>query len=255
MRKYLINLINRITKLFIKILNRKGLRDFLCTFFTLLSKIFKDKNNKIYFDKKNKMFINKNSDCFFYIDRIPNWNISFHKLKNYVNDLILFDYIPLKGDVIIDLGAGVGTETIIFANEFGESCKVFLIEAHSETCKCLILLKKLNNLNNLIVINIVITDFKNDVYIKENIHHHSANSISSTNGIPVKAITKDEFVSIFNINRINFLKVNIEGAESMIKGMRKAIKIVDNVAISCHDFLFNEKSKKYNYKFFVRTRI
>ena len=54
-------------------------------------------------------------------------------------------------------------------------------------------------------------------------------------------MTLDEFVDIHKITKINLLKMNIEGAElQVIKGMTTSVDLVDNFAISCHDFLFKE---------------
>lgn len=49
----------------------------------------------------------------------------------------IFDYAPKDGDVIIDIGAGVGTETLIYSMMTGKNGKVFAIEAHPATSRSL----------------------------------------------------------------------------------------------------------------------
>ena len=56
-------------------------------------------------------------------------------------------------------------------------------------------------------------------------------------------MTFDDFIEENNIDRIDLFKVNIEGAEmQIIKGMDKHIQLIENFAISCHDFLFQEET-------------
>ena len=137
----------------------------------------------------------------------------------------------------MDIGAGVGTESIIFSKDVGESGRVFAVEAHPGTFKALSLLKSLNDLRNVENFNLAITDINGKVNIDDNVHH-VANSIVPTGGYPVAAMTLDKFIATFKISKIDFLKVNIEGAEEeMILGIQNTINIVDNIAVSCHDFL------------------
>lgn len=43
--------------------------------------------------------------------------------------------------------------------------------------------------------------------------------------------------------------MNIEGAEEfVIEGMENATNIIDNIAVSCHDFLYKDSEGKINKK-------
>jgi hypothetical protein len=65
--------------------------------------------------------------------------------------------------------------------------------------------------------------------------------LSDQEAFAVPMLTLDEFVRVNGIKKIDFLKVNIEGAEAwMLEGMRNSIHIIQNAAISCHDFLSND---------------
>jgi hypothetical protein len=61
--------------------------------------------------------------------------------------------------------------------------------------------------------------------------------------VNVQMRTLDQFVFDNKIERIDFLKVNIEGAElQMLGGMTQSIQIIKAAAISCHDFIGNDNA-------------
>jgi len=60
-------------------------------------------------------------------------------------------------------------------------------------------------------------------------------------GVSVPGITITDLVSKFNLDRIDFMTMNIEGAEvAALEGARDVLPIVQNAAISCHDFVADE---------------
>jgi hypothetical protein len=65
------------------------------------------------------------------------------------------------------------------------------------------------------------------------------NAIQQANGVPVQAMTIDDICSSAKIARIDFMKMNIEGAEKLaIAGMKRMIACTSVVCISCHDFRY-----------------
>ncbi len=218
--------------------DKRGLRWAISIIFNIVSLLKSKTLNWFFYDKKNNKWLQYHKGIFYFIDSKPNWNISIPYLENYVIKRNFIQYYPKNNDIIIDIGAGVGTETIIYCLK-ADKGKVYAIEAHPETCKSLFLLKNYNKFDNLFVSNIALSESNGIVKI-ESRDNHAENSIwRNNNGIPTEAFTLDEYVKNNNILRINFLKMNIEGAEiDVIKGMEESVKIIDYVAISCHDFLF-----------------
>ena len=77
----------------------------------------------------------------------------------------------------------------------------------------------------------------------ENHIHSIDRSINTQNGIKVSSDTLDNILKIYNIKKIDFLKMNIEGAEKLaIKGMQETIFKIQVVCISCHDFIYDINS-------------
>jgi FkbM family methyltransferase len=148
-------------------------------------------------------------------------------------------YQPRPGDLIIDAGAGKGEDTIVFSRAAGPIGKVFSIEAHPTTFRCLPLFCELNHLQNVVPVNFALHDSARPVAI-ENLEGWHANRIvdAGTKGaLQVAGISLDELLERENVQRIDFLKMNIEGAEALaIRGMDRTLRITRALSISCHDF-------------------
>lgn len=64
---------------------------------------------------------------------------------------------------------------------------------------------------------------------------------ASAGGIPISATTIDEIRDQLGLGTVNFLKMNIEGAERLaICGMTDTLKHTQALCICCHDFLADE---------------
>ncbi|MBF0480993.1 MAG: FkbM family methyltransferase [Desulfovibrionaceae bacterium] len=161
------------------------------------------------------------------------------ELFSQVEDSYLLHYRVKPGNVILDIGAGLGYEAMYFSRMTGETGKVFSIEASPHTFWYLDLNIHLNKITNVNICNCAIADKKRALYAEDS-EAHVANRVSGTEATRdnVNGISLDEFVSENNISIINFLKMNIEGFERYaIDGMSASIKIVQEACICCHDFL------------------
>lgn len=149
-------------------------------------------------------------------------------------------YQPGPGDVILDIGAGKGEDTIAFSRAAGTPGRVIAIEAHPVTFRCLRLFCEWNHLANVTPEHFAITDRAGPVAI-ESTAGWQANRIAprpleGSAGVP--GITLDEFIARENLERIDFLKMNIEGAEALaVRGMERTFRMTRALCISCHDFL------------------
>jgi FkbM family methyltransferase len=145
-----------------------------------------------------------------------------------------------KGDVIIDVGAGIGYDTHYFSKKVGDGGRVIAIEAHPQTYTCLKKMCQYNDLSNVTDLHLAVSSEKGKVFI-DNPDKHVMSSINTETGIEVDAVTIDDLVKEQGISSIKYLKMNIEGAEQLaIKGMVESIKKVKYICICCHDFLYPE---------------
>jgi FkbM family methyltransferase len=156
--------------------------------------------------------------------------------------------MPKQGDVVFDLGAGVGEETIILSQLVGERGKVYSIEAHSKTYAALSYLVSVNQLSNVVAENLAFAEMSGFIEIED-----SGNSLANTilpiskrKSFKVKAITFDEYVMKNSIASIDFVKMNIEGAEQLvIQGMSQSMPIIKHLTISCHDFRYKSGESEF----------
>ncbi len=178
----------------------------------------------------------------------PGWAYDYDFLLNQLKELSGHDYLPGPRDVVFDIGAGVGEETIIFSQLVGEEGKVYAIEAHPKTFGALIYMTQKNSLRNVVCVNVALSDKPGVVEIDDT-ENSLANTILPTGNVKafkVEAHTFDDFVQRNGINKIDLVKMNVEGAEQLIvKGMVNSLPMIRNVAISCHDFLYNNGQSEF----------
>jgi len=219
---------------------------------------------------RNKLFHNFLAFCYlvFYKSTIKKINdywvhytkkgifINFHPIKNlklFVENHKFFTeyYNPKKNDIIFDLGSGLGQEMLYFSVKSGNKGKVISIEPDPRLYKVLKKIIFLNNLKNIKLYNKAFY-YKNNEKIKfnladdwmENTINQNKDSIKFIN---VKTVTLDYIIKNNKIKKIDFAKFNIEGAEKFLKkGNKKFLKICKNLAISCHDFIDDEKFKTFS---------
>lgn len=176
-----------------------------------------------------------------YLSPGPGWAFSFEYLSSLLKETFNYGYTPGIGDCVVDIGAGLGEETVIYALQVGNKGVVHALEANPTTFAGLAYMCQQNKFTWTIPHNIAIYNEDSEVTIEDDEHNYLTNTINSTHptrsAIRVKAKTLDSLVKECELTRIDFLKSNIEGAEQyLIGGMNDSIKIVRNVCISCHDF-------------------
>lgn len=169
----------------------------------------------------------------------PRWRVpelSEAWLSEYCGQL----YVPRAGDTVVDVGAGLGWETLHFARNVGRTGHVLSIEAHPALAQMLQRTVALNGLNQVTAVNYALADRSQTLFIEDDLGRHLGNAVSQAAGgdkLEVQARSLDELCGEYGIETIGFLKMNIEGAEQIaIEGMTEAIKRTRVVAISCHDF-------------------
>ncbi|MFN0154043.1 MAG: FkbM family methyltransferase [Gaiella sp.] len=161
------------------------------------------------------------------------------ELESQTRDLFLWDYTPAEGDVVVDCGAGSGTEALVLASVVGEVGQVVAIEAHPASFAKLELVRRLNRLRNVSPVHAAVTDTLGVVRISD-LPNDQANSIVGVHGrsgVDVPAERLDHLLPKLGIERIDLLKMNIEGAElRALQGLGEYIHRVRHIVVACHDF-------------------
>ena len=172
-------------------------------------------------------------------DRFINISSLLADYTRNARDWWFFNYQPKAGDIIFDIGSGKGEDTYSFSKAVGRTGKVISIEAHPQTFQCLLKFCQYNNLANVIPLDVAICEKETEVTIDNpDCDLFSTIVHSAGSGQKIQGASLDALVLKLKVDTIDFIKMNIEGAERMaIQGMTECIKKTRYVCISCHDFL------------------
>ncbi len=217
----------------------------------------------------NNLWLQKQGKVFF-CDYSPNYRLNAEREESFSDKIFFHGYRPSAGDTCIDLGAGLGLDTRLISELIGNEGKVFSIEATERTFKALEICINQNKLENVTSSHCAITNQDGPVKIADDIGHHTENKITFENSgsfSEVEGFTIDSYLEINNIQLVDYMKINIEGAEKLVIEKFDRIKDVKNIAISSHDFLGNrtgdqsyftkdliiEFLKKNNFEYYNRN--
>ncbi len=173
----------------------------------------------------------------------PYLRLDLRRLDECARRNFFWGYNPRPGDVIVDVGAGVGEDTLTFSRAVGEQGQVICVEAHPRTYRCLVKMARYNALGNVIPVHAAAVELgRASVKIRDD-EEYLANRLDDAAGLSVPGATIDQICEPLNLGRIHFLKMNIEGAERFaIRGMSATLQRTEVLCVSCHDFLAKSRS-------------
>ena len=218
-----------------RLLDRRGLRFILVPLVSHRARSKGKDVKKVFYDRG--LWIHETPRGYF-VYHEPFVRLDMSEIDELARMHFLWGYKPRKGDVVMDVGAGVGEEALTFSREVGERGKVICIEAHPRTYRCLEQLVEYNRLGNVIAIHCAVTEPARLTATIEDSDDYLSNRLSSSTGISVAARTIDAIHQKLSLGRVNFLKMNIEGAERLaVSGMTETLRHTEVLCVSCHDFL------------------
>lgn len=149
-------------------------------------------------------------------------------------------YKPKTGDVIVDIGGGRGEDVFAFSRAAGPDGRVWAVEPHPASFLILRKFCALNSLSNVTALNFACVDRPASLQI-ETLRVWESNYVRdgepTATSHPVEGVTFDSLCEQYGIDRIDFLKMNIEGAErTALPGCRAALRRARNVCVAAHDF-------------------
>ncbi len=216
-------------------LDRPGVRPILAPIVSQMARASRNGVAKISYD--DGVWIHDTASGYFAYHQ-PYVRLDLPRLDAIARENFFWRYKPRAGDCIVDVGAGVGEETLTFSRAAGPMGKVICIEAHPRTYRCLQKLISYNRLNNVIALHIAATEPSCSMATIEDSAEYLGNRLHTARGLSVPATTLDAIHDQLRLGQIDFLKMNIEGAERFaIQGMAKTLRQTAVVCISCHDFL------------------
>jgi FkbM family methyltransferase len=174
-----------------------------------------------------------------------------------VNDYWFHVYAPKPGDVIVDIGAGRGEDVFAFSPAVGTSGRVWAIEPHPVSFAALKKLCKWNSLTNVHTLNYACVEQSEQLQV-ETLPVWESNYVYRGEPTPtshsVDGVRFDDLAATMGIEQIDFLKMNIEGAERhALPGCVEAIRRTRAVCVAAHDFRANRgEGEHFRTMAFVR---
>jgi len=163
-----------------------------------------------------------------YLDPADTFNLSINDSYGDFETELMKNQIK-EGDIVIDVGANIGYFTLLFSKLVGETGKVFAFEPESRNFELLKKNIQINKIKNVVLEQKIVSNKngKSKLFISDNIANHKIFQTDEKNNsfIELPSIILDDYFEKINfLNRINFVKVDVEGAEFFVfDGMRKIL--------------------------------
>jgi FkbM family methyltransferase len=149
---------------------------------------------------------------------------------------------PREEDIVVDVGAHIGKYTIIASKMVGSQGKVIAIEAHPANYDILKQNIALNKLNNVIALNYAVHSRETMVKLYEpgqeegftiyNTIMTDRTTLSNQKYIEVKADTLDSLLLENGIKEVNWIKIDVEGAEyEVLRGATSILSSSKDISI------------------------
>ena len=153
-----------------------------------------------------------------------------------------FNVMP--GDTVVDIGACVGDFTFPALEKVGENGVVVAIEPDPDNFS--VLQKRTSEYNNIVLVNKGVWNEKTvlDLNISSDCKEcHSLIYHFDNETISIDVDTLDNILSEIGIQKIDFLKMDIEGAEiEAIEGASESLNITSKGSIASYHLRNNEKT-------------
>lgn len=125
-----------------------------------------------------------------------------------------------SGDTCIDVGANIGYFALPLARACGTAGSVLCFEPVRRNVLTIRLAAEINHLSNLEVVEAAVVEtsrsLKMDVSDADSAYTHVAAANAVLEGVVVSGVTLDEMVDARRLDRIKFLKIDVEGAENIV---------------------------------------
>lgn len=235
------NIIKKISynPLLIKLIKFLHLRSLLRKFYYILNR---PKNGILEINLSNILvkFLINNPDEFRLTESVTGENGEKKVLEKFIS-------LINKGDVIYDVGANTGVWSSFLAKSTGNSGKVVAFEPEKESIKKLKENLKINNLNNVLIVEKALGDKnqKSKLFIGKTTGNFSLVNLYEKDGEyqDVEVVLGDEYVIQNNLQIPRSVKIDVEGFEySVLMGLKNILQNPTCKIICCevHLGLFPE---------------
>lgn len=164
-----------------------------------------------------------------FLDPGDSLNLSINGVYGELDTKIVREQIK-EGDIVIDVGANIGYYTLIFAQLVGKSGKVFAFEPEPKNFEILKKNIEINNYDNVIVEQKIVSEKcgKMKLYVSNSdiVGHRIQQMGNLENFVEVESVTLDDYMKKLNLDeKVNFIKIDVEGAEpNVLEGSKEILE-------------------------------
>jgi FkbM family methyltransferase len=155
----------------------------------------------------------------------------YHVIFLYVNVTYLGQYLrggrPADGDVVLDIGANVGSFALAASRLVGPAGHVYCCEPMPENRECLRRTIEANGLGNVTIVPVAVGDVVGELEIRigRDSGGHSAVLVGDGPSVTVPVTTVDALIPETGVGRVGFIKVDVEGMEAeVLRGARDTVR-------------------------------
>lgn len=160
------------------------------------------------------------------------------------------------GMTVLDIGANAGFLTLLLADLVGPTGRVFCFEPCPETYKLLEKNIRANDLKYVRTFPVALSNRNGTAVLTRNPRNDGANTLGDLSAsadlagwdveqlkVQVPTLTLDDFLEEQDVERVDFVKIDVEGAETMVfEGARRLLSRPDAPAIVCEVADRNQRS-------------
>jgi FkbM family methyltransferase len=212
-----------------------------------------------YYKRIRRIFKTKSSDkpSMLAIGSIGGFDVAYRKgtadeaviRDSIVNDIFFTrvpEYKPNDGHVVIDIGAHIGTFSLLAASKIGRG-KVYAIEASEDSCNFLRINVALNHCANISVHHLAIADKEGTCTLYHNPGNwgHSVVKKLSRFSETVESSTLSAFFESNGISKCHFMKLNCEGSEFpiLLSTPSTVLQNIDTILVLYHCDLWADNTQ------------
>ena len=192
--------------------------------------------NRLYFlfSKEIKKKIGKCREC---INLLYDINFRFLKPKTLKDTFDVGKYYDVEeGAVVLELGAYIGMYAVKMAQIVGDKGKVVAVESIGRNFDILKKNININNFENIIAINKAVWHEKGVLQFYSNKKQDNSaitGVVDKKEIIDVSSDTVDNIVAENNLTRVDFVRIQVNGAEkNVLEGMEETLKLKPVIMIT-----------------------
>jgi FkbM family methyltransferase len=181
--------------------------------------------------------------------------------KNIIYELVVKNvYMPagfeiMNNDIVVDIGAHIGIFSVLAAVRAKQG-KVYSIEPMPENYSLLLANIKQNNLKNVTPVNKALSSDigEKHLFISSSSGGHSFVFLDKKiTNIAVQTSTLETIIKEYDIHKIDFLKIDCEGAEYEIlfNCPKEVLNKIRKISMECHDI--DDKKNSNSLKLFLEA--